>query len=83
MTRALSAAKIALDEPLQLQILTIIQDLEQGRMFRGRGGEMIRDAVCHLIESVAFSCFKLPPSFASPTSGRGAPFKAKAKVGGR
>ena len=78
ITRALAAAKIPIDEELQIRILSVIQDIELGRLFRGRGGEMVRDAVCHLIESVSFARFKLPVIPYQPEAKR-PPFQRKPK----
>ncbi|KRX05461.1 Armadillo-type fold [Pseudocohnilembus persalinus] len=41
------------------QILDIVNQIEKKRLFRGKGGEVMRVAVCRLIECISMSDFKL------------------------
>jgi hypothetical protein len=38
---------------LQDQIVQILPNIERLRLYRGKGGEMIREVVCKLIEAIA------------------------------
>ena len=48
------------------------------RLFRGRGGSMVREAVCHLIENISFARFPLPSSLPSDETEK-KPFPRKTK----
>ena len=52
---ALSARGLSLLDNSRHAILTMILDIEKKRVFRGRGGEMVREAMCILIQSVVQS----------------------------
>lgn len=42
------------------KLLEVVSDIEAARLYRGRGGEMIREAVCRFIECLAKSRISLP-----------------------
>lgn len=57
---ALVQGGITLSEELTESILNIVPSIEKARLYRGRGGEIVRQAVCRLIECVAIAALPLP-----------------------
>jgi hypothetical protein len=51
-SEASSGVKV-MDDDLVDKIMTLVPRLDKARMFRGRGGEILRAASCKLVESVA------------------------------
>lgn len=49
-----------LGEALQLQIRRVIADIEKKRLYRGKGGQIIRCAVCRFVECIALAGLMLP-----------------------
>lgn len=52
----------------QQELLTIIPTIEKERLYRGKGGELIRLAVCSLIESISIAKIPLVLPTPPPTS---------------
>lgn len=46
---------VAVPSTLMSEIVEIVPNINKNRLFRGKGGEQIREAVCGLIESIAMS----------------------------
>jgi hypothetical protein len=57
---ALSALGHTLPEALMDEIVAVVPQLEKARLYRGRGGEIVRQAACRLIECIAIANFPLP-----------------------
>ncbi|KDD73722.1 hypothetical protein H632_c1893p0, partial [Helicosporidium sp. ATCC 50920] len=57
----LSDAGVRLDQALSLRIQSLVPELEQRRLVHGKGGDVVRAAVCRLIASIA-STGLTPPS---------------------
>ncbi|KAF4700279.1 hypothetical protein FOZ63_006654, partial [Perkinsus olseni] len=53
-----------LDTPTATLIRNVVPKLEKARLYRGRGGEMIRAAACSLVQAVFYarSCIPLKPN---------------------
>ena len=49
----------ALPEPLVAGIAEIVPNIESQRLYRGRGGELVRKAVCRLLECMALAALPL------------------------
>jgi hypothetical protein len=49
-----------MDDALVDKIVTLVPRLDKARMFRGRGGEILRAASCKLVESVARADMAMP-----------------------
>ncbi|KAJ1417019.1 armadillo-type protein, partial [Ochromonadaceae sp. CCMP2298] len=52
---ALTNCGVSLSEQLCAAVVGVLPAIEKARLFRGRGGEQIREAVCELVQSVARS----------------------------
>lgn len=52
---ALSAEFVVISEPTVASIKEVVPAIEKARLYRGRGGELVREAVCALISSIARS----------------------------
>lgn len=63
--KGLAQASILVPVEVQKLVLGVIVEIERHRLFRGRGGEMIREAICKLIETVAFCKFSLTDMISS------------------
>lgn len=50
---ALATVGAVLPEELSASIVGVVANIEKGRLFRGTGGALIREAVCCLIKSIA------------------------------
>jgi len=48
-----------IDEELKNKILDIIDQLEKKRLYKGKGGEIMRVAGCRLIEAISIAKFSL------------------------
>jgi hypothetical protein len=55
---ALTKCNYTIEPKRQQEIVSIVPDTEKNRGYRGKGGEIIRHAVCRLIENIAVS--KIP-----------------------
>lgn len=55
-----TVSDIGLDEKLATSITEIVPKIEHARLYRGRGGEIMRSAACRLIECIASSHFDVP-----------------------
>ncbi|ELR13906.1 HEAT repeat domain containing protein [Acanthamoeba castellanii str. Neff] len=42
-------------------VVSVVPDIEKARLYRGKGGELIRHAVCKLIRAISVSRLPLPP----------------------
>jgi hypothetical protein len=49
-----------LSDALQMQIRKVIADIEKKRLYRGKGGQIIRCAVCRFVECIALAGLVLP-----------------------
>ncbi|GMH40040.1 hypothetical protein BSKO_07944 [Bryopsis sp. KO-2023] len=57
----LSRNGISISEGLQKRVGNIVMDIEKARLYRGKGGEIMRAGVCHIIRAVAESGISDPP----------------------
>jgi hypothetical protein len=48
-------------ENLMEEILSIVDKIEKARLFRGKGGEIMRSAICRFIQGVAIAQLPLKP----------------------
>lgn len=49
-----------LTPPLQAQVTDIISKVEKSRLYRGKGGEIMRGGVCHLVRAMAIAKVQVP-----------------------
>jgi hypothetical protein len=57
---ALNALKRSLPEDMVAEIVAVVPQIEKARLYRGRGGEIVRQAACRLIECIAIAELPLP-----------------------
>lgn len=57
---ALTSAFVFIPDAAVASIVEVLPALEKARLYRGRGGELVREAVCALILSIARSKIALP-----------------------
>lgn len=57
---ALAQQPTHLPAPLVDAVVGVVPRVEKARLYRGRGGELVRAAACRLIEAVALSGVALP-----------------------
>ncbi|GAQ86916.1 Beta-tubulin folding cofactor D [Klebsormidium nitens] len=57
---ALKAAHVELTSEMQASVGGVVPAIEKARLYRGKGGEMMRGAVCRLIERTAHVGLPLP-----------------------
>lgn len=62
LLQALTHVPVFLDGDVQKQLKMLPIEVDKRRLFRGRGGELIRAAVCNVVEAIA--CAALSLSFA-------------------
>lgn len=67
-------------EPQIKDCVTTLCQLDSRRLFRGRGGEYIRQACCTIIENIALAALPLPPTIAVESLG---PTSKAAKTQGK
>eukprot|EP01063_Lacrimia_lanifica_P017782 TRINITY_DN24785_c0_g1_i1.p1 TRINITY_DN24785_c0_g1~~TRINITY_DN24785_c0_g1_i1.p1 ORF type:complete len:1230 (+),score=482.20 TRINITY_DN24785_c0_g1_i1:64-3753(+) len=60
-----SCGKLA--EDVIAEVVTLMPRIEGARLYRGRGGEFVRTAVCHLITAIANAGVKLPATIEAKT----------------
>jgi hypothetical protein len=68
----LRASSLGLDRPttqlsdeLLAALVDVVPNIERARLYRGRGGEMLRAAACYLIECIARAGLKVPAKSAA------------------
>jgi hypothetical protein len=54
VVRALHACGHALPDDVQATVVAVVPAVEKARLYRGKGGEIMRAAVCRLVEAVAY-----------------------------
>ena len=55
------STRTLLREEQRNAVAGLVPRIEKARLYRGRGGEIMRSAVCRLIEAIAFSKMRLAP----------------------
>ncbi len=41
--------------PIRISVRDIIPNVEKSKLYRGKGGEIMRNGVCHLIKAMAIA----------------------------
>ena len=54
------AAAVALPGPALARVARIVPDIEAAQLYRGKGGEIMREAVCFLVSAMAKTAVPLP-----------------------
>jgi hypothetical protein len=57
---ALTSLSYQMSDESVASIIAVVPQIEKARLYRGRGGEMVRQAACRLIESIAVAALPLP-----------------------
>jgi len=57
---SLTSMGVVFEEELQVQIRNIVPDIEAKRLYRGKGGEIMRESVSRFIECMSLSHITLP-----------------------
>lgn len=57
---ALSLQDYSVPASLNTNVVGIVAKLEKARLYTGKGGELVRQAVCYLIECIAKACAVIP-----------------------
>jgi len=58
--KALSSLNYSLTQDVISDIISIVPQIEKARLYRGRGGEIVRQACCRLLECIALAKLPLP-----------------------
>lgn len=60
LVAASGAAGVEVPAELVTAIVAVVPNIEKARLYRGRGGEIVRKAVCRLIECIALAKLAVP-----------------------